>query len=55
MSNQAKKKTVSDGELREAGYMSADEFVDDLFQGLKEYFTKTGGFTISTNFIIQRI
>jgi len=43
MSNQTKKKTVSDGELREAGYMSADEFVDKLVPGLKEYLQKNWG------------
>ena len=43
MKNQAKKKTVSDVELRNAGYMSADEFVDTLVPGLKEYLHKNWG------------
>ena len=43
MKNQAKKKTVSDVDLRNAGYMSSDEFVDKLVPGLKEYLQKNWG------------
>jgi hypothetical protein len=43
MKNQPKKKTVSDGELRNRGYMTSDEFVDKLVPGMKEYLQKNWG------------
>ena len=43
MKNQTKKKTVTDADLRNRGYMSADEFVDKLVPGLKEYLEKNWG------------
>jgi len=43
MKNQTKKKTVTVTDLRNAGYMSADEFVDKLVPGLKEYLQKNWG------------
>ena len=43
MKNQTKKKTVTDADLRNRGYMSSDEFVDTLVPGLKEYLQKNWG------------
>jgi hypothetical protein len=43
MKNQAKKKTVTDVDLRDRGYMTSDEFVDKFVLGLKEYLQKNWG------------